>query len=351
MTVISACQWSGVGDRHRVDRLVVEQAAEVLLGPRRVFPVADPRPSPSPWRTSRRRRRRSRPPRRPASAGRPETARAPARARRSPPPAPVRWPRPGRRRESRQTRRRAEECPSSQPDRCPPPRGRAVIPRHAEVSGAHAWDRSRDERDQSGRSAPCKRRSVLDNLTRTVAARSGRPKRRSRSGRTAWLRTAWPPRRVVVIGTVARHPAGPGHAARGQGPVGGPASAEFEVVVEKNVTIPMRDGVPLAADIYRPGAGRQAGRGAVPGAPDPHALRQERGEGGGPVLRRAGLRRRRQRRPRPLRQRGDLAADRRRSRRTATTSSSGSPGRTGPTARSARSAPAIPAAPSTPWPR
>ena len=99
------------------------------------------------------------------------------------------------------------------------------------------------------------------------------------------------------------------------------------------------------------GTRRQAGRRAVPGAPDPHALRQERRRRRGPVLRRAGLRRGRQRRPRPIRQRGDLAADRRRPAAMATTSSSGSPARSGPTARSAPSAPAIPAAPSTPWPR
>ena len=54
-------------------------------------------------------------------------------------------------------------------------------------------------------------------------------------------------------------------------------AAEYDVVVEKNVMIAVRDGTRLAADIYRPGAGRQAGRGAVPDAPDPHALQQGRG--------------------------------------------------------------------------
>ena len=31
-----------------------------------------------------------------------------------------------------------------------------------------------------------------------------------------------------------------------------PGRAQFEVVVQKNVMIPMRDGVRLAADLYRP---------------------------------------------------------------------------------------------------
>ena len=48
--------------------------------------------------------------------------------------------------------------------------------------------------------------------------------------------------------------------------------AEYQVTIEKNVMIPMRDGVRLAADIYRPGPRRQAGSGPVPDALDPHAL-------------------------------------------------------------------------------
>ena len=39
---------------------------------------------------------------------------------------------------------------------------------------------------------------------------------------------------------------------RAQGPKTNSRAPEFEVVVEKNVMIPMRDGVRLAADIFRP---------------------------------------------------------------------------------------------------
>ncbi len=42
-------------------------------------------------------------------------------------------------------------------------------------------------------------------------------------------------------------------AARAQGPKTSSRPAEFEAVVEKNVMIPMRDSVALAADLYRPG--------------------------------------------------------------------------------------------------
>ena len=98
-----------------------------------------------------------------------------------------------------------------------------------------------------------------------------------------------------------------------QGPQPAKRSAEFGVVVEKNVMIPMRDGVRLAADIYRPARDGKPAAGRFPTLLTRTPYNKRRRERRGPLLRRAGLRRGRQRRPGPLRQRGDLAADRRRS--------------------------------------
>ena len=47
---------------------------------------------------------------------------------------------------------------------------------------------------------------------------------------------------------------------------------EFGVFVEKNVLVPMRDGVHLAIDIYRPAREGKPAAGPVPDALDPHAL-------------------------------------------------------------------------------
>ena len=56
---------------------------------------------------------------------------------------------------------------------------------------------------------------------------------------------------VVILGGLLGHDRLP--AALAQGPKTSLRGAEFDAVVQKNVMIPMRDGVSLAADIYRPG--------------------------------------------------------------------------------------------------
>jgi putative CocE/NonD family hydrolase len=63
-------------------------------------------------------------------------------------------------------------------------------------------------------------------------------------GRLAWV--------VVVAGHVLSLGWPAGDEARAQGPQPSKRPAEFGVVVEKDVMIPMRDGVRSAADIYRP---------------------------------------------------------------------------------------------------
>ena len=68
----------------------------------------------------------------------------------------------------------------------------------------------------------------------------------------------------LALGAIAGH--GGFAIVRAQGPSTTSRVPQYEAVVEKNVMIPMRDGVSLAADIYRPGAGRQAVAGAVPDA-------------------------------------------------------------------------------------
>ncbi len=75
-----------------------------------------------------------------------------------------------------------------------------------------------------------------------------------------------PARRIasVVVGLLLVEFRLAGRVACGQGPVAEKRLAEFEVVVEKNVKIPMRDGVPLAADVYRPARGGKAAEGRFP---------------------------------------------------------------------------------------
>ncbi len=55
-----------------------------------------------------------------------------------------------------------------------------------------------------------------------------------------------------------------GSVARAQAPRISPRPAEFEIVVEKNVMIPMRDGTRLAADIYRPARAGKPASGRFP---------------------------------------------------------------------------------------
>jgi putative CocE/NonD family hydrolase len=57
---------------------------------------------------------------------------------------------------------------------------------------------------------------------------------------------------MVVVGYALTQGWLAGHDARAQGPQPAKRTADFGVVVEKNVMIPMRDGVRVAADIYRP---------------------------------------------------------------------------------------------------
>jgi putative CocE/NonD family hydrolase len=56
----------------------------------------------------------------------------------------------------------------------------------------------------------------------------------------------------VVIGLLVVWAGDTGRGVRAQGPVAARRPAEFEFVVEKDVKIPMSDGVRLAADVYRP---------------------------------------------------------------------------------------------------
>ncbi len=100
--------------------------------------------------------------------------------------------------------------------------------------------------------------------------------------------------------------------ARGQGPAAAKRPAEFTVVVEKDLKIAMRDGVRLAADIYRPARGGKPAEGRFPAFLTRTPYDKNGAKSGGRVLCVAGIRRGGQRRPRPVRQRGDLAADRRR---------------------------------------
>jgi uncharacterized protein len=65
---------------------------------------------------------------------------------------------------------------------------------------------------------------------------------------------------VASIPTIQRG----GSLAHAQAPRISKRSAEFEIVVEKNVMIPMRDGARLAADIYRPARGGKAASGRFP---------------------------------------------------------------------------------------
>ena len=118
----------------------------------------------------------------------------------------------------------------------------------------------------------------------------------------------------LVVITIACGPSGGPNGpavAHAQGPKTASRSAQFEAVVEKNVMIPMRDGVSLAADIYRPGRDGKPSPGRFPALLIAHSLQQGRRPRRRPLLRRARLRGGRQRRARPLCQRGHVATDRR----------------------------------------
>ena len=74
-------------------------------------------------------------------------------------------------------------------------------------------------------------------------------------------------RGVLVVITIACGPSGGPNGptvAHAQGPKTASRSAQYESVVEKNVMIPMRDGVSLAADIYRPGRDGKPSPGRFP---------------------------------------------------------------------------------------
>ncbi len=73
---------------------------------------------------------------------------------------------------------------------------------------------------------------------------------------TALRRIAW-----VLIGVAV---CWSGRAAAAQAPEASKRPAEFDVVVEKGVTIPTRDGVRLAADLYRPARGGKPADGRFP---------------------------------------------------------------------------------------
>ncbi len=126
--------------------------------------------------------------------------------------------------------------------------------------------------------------------------------------------------------------------------------AEYEVAVEKNVMITVRDGTRLAADVYRPARGGSPVAGRFPTllTRTPYDKTGTAAEGryyagrGYNVV--ANDIRGRYASEGTWRLMADDPA-------TVMTSSSGSLRSRGPTARSAPSARAIPEAPSTPWPR
>jgi uncharacterized protein len=78
-----------------------------------------------------------------------------------------------------------------------------------------------------------------------------------RSARPRWV--LWAVVGIVLIGGGIA-----GRSARAQAPAATKRPADFEVAVEKDVKIPMRDGVRLAADIYRPARGGKPVDGRFP---------------------------------------------------------------------------------------
>jgi len=75
---------------------------------------------------------------------------------------------------------------------------------------------------------------------------------------TAIRCVAWLVGSFLLVGGAAGGEASP------QAPVAAERAAEFEVVVEKDLKIPMRDGVRLAADLYRPARGGKPVSGRFP---------------------------------------------------------------------------------------
>src|SRR5262249_17586828 len=75
---------------------------------------------------------------------------------------------------------------------------------------------------------------------------------------TAFRLVAWVVS-VIIVAVEAE-----GRDARAQAPAVSRRAAEFEVVVEKDVKIAMRDGVRLAADLYRPARGGKPASGRFP---------------------------------------------------------------------------------------
>ncbi len=67
---------------------------------------------------------------------------------------------------------------------------------------------------------------------------------------------------VVILGGLVAHDQSP--YARAQGPKTSSRAAEYDAVMQKNVMIPMRDGVSLAADLYRPGRDGKPAPGRFP---------------------------------------------------------------------------------------
>ena len=93
---------------------------------------------------------------------------------------------------------------------------------------------------------------------------------------------------VVIIAGLVGHDRSPG--AHAQGPKTSFARRNMTRSLQKNVMIPMRDGVSLAADLYRPGRDGKAGARALPGAADAHSLQQRRCRRRRPLLRGARVR-------------------------------------------------------------
>ena len=144
-------------------------------------------------------------------------------------------------------------------------------------------------------------------------------------------------RRVVFVLTGARE-----GRAQGGGADCREAAGRVRRRGRRNTMVAVRDGVRLAADVYRPARDGKPAEGRFPTllTRTPYDKNGAAGEAAyyaarGYIVVANDVRG-------PVRQRGDLAADRRRPARTATTSSSGSPRSPGPTARSAPSARAIP---------
>ena len=90
------------------------------------------------------------------------------------------------------------------------------------------------------------------------------------------------------------------------------ADVRYEVKVEKDVMVAMRDGVKLATDVYLPAKGGRGDRRPLSGGTRPHAVRQIRNEcGARQELRPFGLRGRWTGHARPRRIGRNLALDER----------------------------------------